>query len=136
MHMAIGSKSNVQLVYVGWSNAVQDFLLAPCCTGVLSHCVQCLPLHFRGLESNVIEVACWILVVACVHVNLPAFTALINSSGNFSKTTQQQGSNYLTPLRKKSARDHNGPERGLHTRVTSLNMAVPSLLELLFIFNH
>lgn len=115
MHMAIGSKSNVKLVYVGWNNAVQDFLLAPCCIGVWPHCIQCFPLHFIALESNVIQVACWILVAACVCVDLPAFTSLINISGNFSKATQQQGANYLTPFSKKSVKDHNAPERGLAT---------------------
>lgn len=100
MHMAIGSKSNIKLVYVGWSNAIQDFLLVPCCTGVLPHCVPCFPLHFRALESNVIEIACWILVEACVCVNLHAFTSLINNSGIFSEVNQQRGANYFTHFAK------------------------------------
>lgn len=111
MHMAIGSKSNVKLVYVGWSDAIQDFLLVPYCTGVLSNSVLCFPLHFSVRESNVIEIACWILVEAWVCANVHAFTSLITSSGIFSKVTQQQGANYLTIFCKKSVQDHNAQAR-------------------------
>lgn len=75
MRIAIGSKSNVKLVYVGHSSAIQDFLLVPCCKRLLPHCVWCFSLHFKALESNAIEVACWILGA---RMNLHAFMSLMN----------------------------------------------------------
>lgn len=105
--MAIGSKSNVKLVYVGQSNAIQDFLLVPCCSGVWPHCVQCFPLYFKALESNVTEAAGWI----GEGVYLGEFTCvyiLNEQQWCFSKVTQKRGANYLTVFCQKLGKDRSG----------------------------
>ena len=112
MHMVIGSKTNnVKLVYVGQNNAIQDSLLVPCCKEVLPLC-SVFSFAFQSPESNVIKVTYWIWDLCCcwfVWFFFFEFTCIyvINEQWwYFSKVSQQQGANYLTPFCQKLVKDH------------------------------